>query len=409
MSKGYKGKTIACIDMGSSKIVCVIAAISGNNVRFLGYSHKESKGISSGAISDMRLAQKSITSTVIEAERMASVNIEKLVVSISGNQTKSSRLESSVKISSSMVKSSDIANLASKVRADFRRKNRETIHLIPLQYNIDDSSVVENPRYMSGNKLFAKFHALTTSKTTTLNIENCLKKCQISVNNYISEPFASALACLSENEMNLGTLLIDFGGDVTSFSLILEGKLVYVSSVPIGGNHITKDIATILGIDYLKAEKIKNLNSSLLLSNLEEEEKMTDFNSQEENKLNNLTKKDLRDIIQCRIEEILDRSKKVIEESQIPDFLINKIVLTGGVCQTIGIDKITEEIYEKDVRIGYPNNLKNIPEDLNSTSYCTIIGMLIFSRNLLLKEKIKGGFEVKNSWFKNLIEKLAMG
>jgi cell division protein FtsA len=164
MAKVLRGKIIACLDIGSSKLMCIIAAIDGENIKILGYSHKESRGISSGAISDMRLAQKSITNAVSEAERMASINIEKLVVSISGSQAKSNRVEENIKITSQTVKSSDISTIASKIRNQFRRNHREMIHLIPLQYHIDDSLPIQNPRHMSGEKLFAKFHAISTSK-----------------------------------------------------------------------------------------------------------------------------------------------------------------------------------------------------------------------------------------------------
>ncbi len=408
MSKISKGKIIACLDIGSSKLMCVIAAIDNETIKILGYSHKESRGISAGAISDMRLAQKSITNAVSEAERMAGLNIGRLLVSISGHQVKSNRIEENVKIASEMVKSSDISSLAGKVRNQFRREHREMIHLIPLQYHIDDSSPVQNPRYMSGNKLFAKFHAVSTSQTTIRNIENCLKRCQLSINNYIVEPYASSLACLSENEMNLGTLLIDFGGDVTSFSLLLEGKLVYVGSVPIGGNHITKDIATILGINFNIAEKIKNLNATLLISPIEENEiikfRITD---NENNSMMKFTKRELCEIMTCRIEEILEATKETIEKSGVPSFLINNIVLTGGVCAIIGIDKLSQEIFEKNVRIGFPSQIKDIPEELDFPIYSCALGMLYFSKNLLLREKIKGSFEIKGGWFKTLIDKLA--
>jgi cell division protein FtsA len=186
MSKNLKkGKITACLDMGSSKLVCIIASITNDDVQILGYGHKESKGIAASAISDMTLAQKSITNVVSEAERMAGFNIDRLLVGISGSQVVSTRKEVSTKIASDIVKTSDIAVLAAKVRAEFKKNNREIIHLIPLQYRIDDSAPVVNPRYMSGEKLYAKFHVVSTSQTTIKNIENCLRRCQLSVNNYI--------------------------------------------------------------------------------------------------------------------------------------------------------------------------------------------------------------------------------
>jgi cell division protein FtsA len=131
-----KGKIVACLDMGTAKLVCLIAAINNNDdIKIVGYGHKESKGISDSAISDMKLAQRAITNVVSEAERMAGFNIDRVVIGISGSQVSSTRKEVSVKIASDIVKASDIANLANKIRSDFKKNNREIIHLIPLQYN----------------------------------------------------------------------------------------------------------------------------------------------------------------------------------------------------------------------------------------------------------------------------------
>jgi cell division protein FtsA len=409
MSKNFKkGKIVACLDMGSSKLVCIIASILGEDVKIVGYGHKESRGIKASAISDMRLAQKSITNVVSEAERMAGFNIDRLLIGISGSQVTSTRKEVSTKISSDVVKASDIASLAAKVRAEFKKNNREIIHLIPLQYRIDDSSPVVNPRYMSGETLYARFHVVSTSQTTIRNIENCLKRCQLSVNNYVVEPYASGLSCLSDNEMNLSALLVDIGGSSTSFSVILEGKLIHVGSSPLGGVHITKDISTILNINFDAAEKIKNLNGSLLITPIEERElikmKFTDSEGQE---LIQITRAELRDIIQSRLEEIFESVKAVLDKSGIPIYKLGNIVLTGGVTSIIGIDKLASEIFEKNVRIGYPNRLDGVASEILNPTHSCSLGMLVFLYNLHLKEKIKDGFETKSSFFARLIEKLA--
>jgi cell division protein FtsA len=191
--KNYKkNKVVACLDMGSSKLICIIAAIDDSQIKILGYGHKESRGIVGSTITDMRLAERSITNVISEAEKMAGFNIDKILVSISSSQVVSTRKEISAKIASDIVKNSDISNIASKIRQEFKKKNREIIHLIPLQYKLDGSTPISNPRYMTGERLSIKFHAVSTSQTTIKNIENCLKRCQISVNNYIAEPFASA-------------------------------------------------------------------------------------------------------------------------------------------------------------------------------------------------------------------------
>jgi cell division protein FtsA len=409
MSKNAKKrKIVACLDMGSSKLVCLIASITNDDIKILGYGHKESRGISASAISDMRLAQKSITNVVSEAERMAGFNIDRLLIGISGSQVISTRKEVSTKIVSDVVKASDIGVLAAKVRAEFKKNNREIIHLIPLQYRIDDSLPVVNPRYMSGDTLHAKFHVVSTSQTTIKNIENCLKRCQLSVNNYVVEPYVSGLSCLSENEMHLGSLLIDIGGSSTSFAIILEGKLIHVGHSPIGGVHITKDISTILNIGFEAAEKIKNLNSSLLISPIEERElikmKLIDSEAQE---MIQITRSELRDIIQSRLEEIFESVKTILEKSGISVYKLGNIVLTGGVASIVGVDKLASEVLERNVRIGYPNKLESIASELLNPTHSCSLGMLAFLYNLHLKEKIRDGFESKNSWFARLIEKLA--
>ncbi|MBM5782641.1 MAG: cell division protein FtsA [Pelagibacterales bacterium] len=410
MTKNFKkGKIVACLDIGSSKVVCLIASINSGHVEILGYGHKESKGIVGSVVSDMKMAQKAITSVVAEAERMAGLNIDKLLVGISGNQVKSTRRDVSVKVASDIVKFSDIGNLANMVRSEFRKKNREIIHLIPLQYNLDDLPVVENPRYMSGDKLHAKFHVVSTSYNTVRNIENCLKRCQLSINSYVVEPYASSLSCLTENENNLGTLLIDIGGSSTSFCVIISKKLFYVGSSNIGGIHITKDISTILNIKFELAEKIKSLNNSLLISPLEEKEliklKILDF--EEGPEMVNINRLEFRDIIKARLEEMFELTKESLQKAGIPLDIIGNVVLTGGVTSTVGIDRLASEIFGKNVRIGYPTKPEGIPSEILNPTYSSCLGMMVFLKNMYLRERIKDGFEVKNSWFRQFIEKLA--
>lgn len=402
-----KGKIVACLDLGSSKIVCLIGSIDNGELKILGYGHKESRGIIGSSISDMRLAQKSITNAVAEAERMAGVNIDRLLVGISGSQVKSNRKEVSIRITSDIVKSSDIAALANMIRSKIKKKNYEVIHLIPLQYRIDDSSAIENPRYMTGEKLYAKFHIVSAPQNIIKNIENCLKRCQLSVNNYVVDPYASSLSSLSEN--NLGTLLIDIGGSSTSFCIILAGKLFYVGHSLLGGIHVTKDIATILNISFASAEKVKSLNNSLLISPLEEKEiiKLKNTDSHDDPEMIKINRLELRDIMKARLEEIFELVKSDITKAGIPLDVMSNIVLTGGVTSTVGIDRLASEIFDKNVKIGYPNKIEGVPTEILSPTFSCCLGMMIFLKNMYLKEKIKDGFEVRDNWFRRFIEKLA--
>lgn len=411
MSKiSKKGKIVACLDIGSSKLVCIIASITAESVKILGYGHKESNGIKSSTISDMRVAQKSILNVVSQAERMAGLNIDKVLVSISGTQSHSNIIDDNIKIHD-IVKASDIENLTNKIRQKFKQNNREVIHLIPIEYRIDDSLPVVNPRYMSGNKLYAKFHVVSVSVTTINNIEHCLKNCQISARGYICEPYSSALSCLSKNEMRLGSLVLNMGFHATSIAMILDGKFIKVANLPIGGFHITKDISTIFNISLGLAEQIKNLNSSLFISPIEEKEmikmKLASIGEIEENaEIIGVTRIKLRDIIESRLEEIFESTKELLQNSKIPSYAFSNIILTGGVATIVGIDKLASEIFDKNVKIGYPNKLNISQSEILSPANCCAIGMLVFLKNRASKEKSEFLFKGKSGFFSKIFDKL---
>jgi len=402
-----KGKIVACLDIGTTKMVCLIANINDKEITILGYGYRESRGVIASAISDMRQAQKAITNVVCDAERMAGFNIDRLVVGLSGTETLSQKKIVKSKIASDMVKNSDITNLANEIRFEYKKNNREVIHLLPLQYRIDDSNPVQNPRYMTGEFLSARFNVVSSSSTTVRNIENCLKRCQLSIYNYIAESYSAALSSLTDNELNLCTAIIDIGGGDTSFAIIFDNKLVYTGNFNVGGIHISRDIAMVLNINFETAETIKNLNNSLIMSSVEEREtinlKAEDFDI---TNVELITKKNLRDIIQSRLEEILESVKNLMEKSGYGSMSINNIVLTGGVSNILGIDKIANNIFKKPVRIGYPIRVNNIPEIFEDPAFCSVFGMLIFLKNIYAKEKIKDGFETRNSLFRRFVDKL---
>ncbi len=407
MSKN-KGKIVACLDLGTTKITCIIAAVNERKISVLGFSYKKSQGIMASAISDMKLAQESISKVVSDAEKMAGFNIDRLIVGLSGSQIISEKKEVSNKIFGNIVKDSDITNLARKIASEYKKNNREVIHLIPLKYKIDNSNYVQNPRYMSGEKIMTKFHVVSIATTTTKNIENCLKRCHLSVNNYVSESYCSALSFLNDNEFNMGSLVIDIGGVSTSFSVIIEGKLIYTGHVNIGGIHVTRDISTILNVDFEIAEQIKRLNSSLIINPIEEKElikmKVGSFN--DNFGIVRIAKKELKEIISCRIEEIIELVKKDLDRNGYGPHLFNNIITSGGVCSIIGIEKIVNEVFDKQSKVGYPQKAQNLPSELNDPSFASAIGMLVFLQNIYKKEKNGEGFNSKNGLIKRFINYL---
>lgn len=400
-------KVVACLDMGSSKLVCIIATIGHNGLKVIGYGHKEARGTIGSTISDMLLAQKSIISVISQAERMAGINIDQILVNISANHVRSYHEVASTKVSADSVRNCDIISLTEKVRSHFKKKKCEVIHLIPLQYNIDNLYAVDNPRYMTGNELSAKFHVIATPKSIIQNIESCLKKCQISISNYVVDCYASSLSCLGPGERDLRTLLIDIGSRYTSCSLFSDSKLIYVNSLNLGGYNLTKDVSTILNIDYYEAEKIKNLNSSLVITEIEKKELIkVGYNNANSQSLS-INRYEFREIIQSRLEEIFSSIKRVLEGHSIQIDMISNIVVTGGTASCVGIDRVVSDVFLKNVRIGYPKRIDANGADIFSPNNSCALGMLEFLHQIHLRENAKHNIRMKNSWVKRVFDKIS--
>lgn len=389
LSKLQKGEIFASLDIGSSKIVCIIASIYNADIKIIGFSQKAAIGIKGSNITDMKLAQQCILGVISEAENIAGVNIDKILVNISANYKKSFHEIITTKISSDSVRNCDVLSITNKIRKKFIKNNYEIIHLIPLKYKIDDSYPVDNPYYMKGSKLEAQFHIVTVPRIIINNIEECLKKCQISINSYISDCYASSISCLTENEKNLRTLVIDIGSQVTSFCIYSESKLIYLNSVSLGGINITKDISTILNVAFNIAEKLKILNSSLIIRPIEQKELIKVEKHYNISNHISITRSEFKDIIESRLEEIFQSIKAILEQSSIKIDMISGIVITGGTSSIIGIDRIISNIFLKNVRIGYPKRIPSYNSEIFTVSNSCSLGMISFLGNIQIQRKIK--------------------
>ena len=295
--------------------------------------------------------------------------------------------------------------MVNNIRDEYRKNNREIIHLIPLQYKIDGSSTVENPRQMSGKSLFCRFHIISIPSAIVTNIANCLKKCQLSINNYLAESYSAALSTLTENELEFGTLTIDIGGENSSYCLIVDNKLIHAGNFAVGGSHITRDICAILNINFTTAEKIKNLNNSLMINSIEEKELIrldTTINAD----IVGVTRGQLKDIIRFRIEEIIESIKENLIKNKINPFLFNNVVLTGGCGAIVGIDKLCAKILKKNVRIAIPNNIEDLPQELKDSTFASACGMLIFLKDHHVQSNNTYNFDNRRGFFGRIIDRL---
>ncbi len=380
-----KQRIVASLDIGSNKIVCLIGYINANGKVFIkGFGHQQAKGIYGGKIVNKKEAEKSILSTISIAERMAGFNIQSITVNINTAEVASSTINSNIKINNREVKNKDIFMLLKDIKNILKKEGKEIVHLIPLQYEID-GDVVENPYGMTANDLKINFHLLSTPKSNLNKINECIKAVMLNINNYVSNAYASSLSVLEDTEKELGVLLLDIGYSNTNMSFIYNNKYLFESSIPVGGDHITKDISSIFKTNQNVAEKVKVINTNFTLSKKNEDELIKiEIDDEEDFKVSTNKIKLVNDIAKARIEEIVNIAMKKLENNKLNGAL-QYIVLTGGTALIPGIDMFINNITNIETRIGYNEKLaiqdKGLSVELKSPVYSVSVGILKFIQN----------------------------
>jgi len=374
-----KISNFVALDFGSSKIAAIAAYINKKGeIKVASQNLHHSKGVKSGIILDLKNAESSIVSAIYELEKDCNKNIKKVILSLSGAATKSYYLNYTIKVSGATVTEQDIKKLLQKALQEFKVKNQEIIHYFPLEFILDNNSI-ENPIDMYGRELGCELHIIAASPNMLSNMVQCFAKCHIEVINITLAIYASAISCLTNDEKNLGSLIIDIGDKTTSFGIFLSGKLMYTGHIDIGSFHISSDIAKVFGIDLVTAEKLKILYGNTTLSSFDKDHiiNMEDFQADtHHNFAGAVTIYKLAEVIKARAEEILRMVKSEYDKATKEQMSVYRIVITGGGSQLRGLKELASRVFEKQTRIGKPELIDGFTEDYNPYAYSAVIGML---------------------------------
>ena len=376
MSKAQK---IAILDIASRKVVCIIASVNGDNEpKLLGFGHQLSEGIKAGIIIDIKKAERAILAALNAAEKMAGETIEEAFVNISGSNITSNHINIETKISGHEVTFKDIDLMIRKGNELFENPETEIIQSIPLGYKIDDSEGIKDPIGMFGQTISTNLHVVTASATSVRNIKNCLGKCHVNIKDFIVSSYASGLSVLTEDERDIGVTLLDIGAGNTSIAIFSEGYPVYFDSVPVGGVHITRDIALGLSVGIPFAERLKVIHGSAISTDSDDLDRIELVDEDDNvNAEKSITKAELTSIIKPRVEEILELAKTNLEKSGLYSIAGNKVVITGGSSQLQGMKEVAGHVFRKYVRLASPQDVKGLPESAKGPSFSTAVGMLL--------------------------------
>ena len=366
------------LDIGTSKIVAIVAKIKEENeISIIGIGQAESKGLKKGVVINIDSTVSSIKTAIEEAELMSDCKIEKVTTGIAGSHIRSFNSTGMVAIRDAEVSQNDVDRVIETATAINIPSDQQILHVIPQEFIIDGQEDIKEPIGMSGRRLEVRAHIVTGAISAAQNIIKCIKRCGISVSDLVLQPLASSNSILTEDEKNLGTLLIDIGGGTTDIAIFSGGAIRHTAVIPIAGDQITSDIAMALRASTNEAEAIKLTHGVCKQSLVEKrtEFEVAGLGDRAQNRL--LSKNTLAAVIEPRVEELFSLVSQVSRESGFDELISSGVVLTGGSSLLVGVVELAEDVFFRQVRVANPNYSGNLSDVISNPRYSTAMGLII--------------------------------
>lgn len=378
---------IAALDIGSSKICCFIAEVkSPGNLEVIGIGHQASKGVKSGTIIDLRAAETAVAHAVEAAEimardRMQGQHIKSVFINVPGMHTLPHPLSVDVRIAGHEVSEKDVQNALAHARNLVVPGKEELIHVIPAGYTIDGTRGIQEPRGMIGQHLGVNITAITGLSPALRHLAAVAGQNNLELDGFCATPYASGLAASVGDELQLACTVIDMGGGTTSIAVFFEGKIIYSAAIPVGGQHVTNDIARGLITSIADAERIKTLYGSAHATSIDNGEliHIPPVGEDEQEQPNYVPRSFLTSIIQPRIEETFELVRAKLVDSGINQIAGRRVILTGGAAQLPGLCDIGQLILDKQIRLGKPKSIKGLAEATGGPAFSTAVGLLLYA------------------------------
>ncbi len=374
---------VAAVDLGTSKVACFILRPEGVNraVRTLqtaGVGYVQSRGVRAGVITDTELAIESIAQAVERAETLAGVQVSGVTVSTAGGDLGSQRVVSQVSIGARPVCEADCARAVTAAIAKLRAPGRRPIHFLPISWTVDGHKGVRDPRGMAGRDLKLDLLVVTMEETAFSTLCYCVERAHLRFEGAVAAPLASALSALEEDEMDLGCVCIDMGGGSTSMAVFANGSLAHLDSIPVGGGHVTQDIAKGLSTTIAGAERIKTLHGSAIASNGEDREMIEAPPRGDDPGAGPVVapRSMLKGVIAPRVEETFELLRDRLKACGVPIEPGAGIVLTGGASQLAGVRETAVRVFDRPVRLGRPRRTPHLADAAAGPAYCAAAGVL---------------------------------
>lgn len=386
-----KTHIVSVLDIGSSKVVCMIARLTPrdasqilpgrtHNIEIIGIGHQRSQGIKNGVIVDLEAAEYVVRQAVDAAERMAGLTIDSLIVNVSAGRLQSDTYSAAIDLGGQDVDASDLRRVLSAVSRRSVNEERQVLHSLPAGFSLDGERGIRDPLGMYGETLGVDLHVVTAERLALRNLELCVNRAHLSVEKMVATPYASGLAALVDDEVELGCAAIDMGAGTTTISVFAEGRLVHTDAISLGGRHVTTDLARGLSTRMEDAERLKCVHGSTLTTSVDEREMIAvpSIGEDDFDQPRQVSKALLSKIVRARVEETLELIRDRIQLSGFSGVVGKRVVLTGGASQLIGLCDLARRILSRNVRIGRPMGVSRLPAAAKGPAFSTAAGLLIY-------------------------------
>jgi cell division protein FtsA len=385
-----RSATLSVLDVGTSKVVCVVAellpvpeieTLRGRThlARIVGIGHQRSMGLKGGAIVDLEAAETAIRQAIHAAERMAKVEIQSVIVNLTGGRLGSEHFEATVPVRGA-VDAAEIHRVLDAASGHNLRQGRTVLHALPTGFSLDDQHNIVDPQGMVGERLGVDLHVVTSEAAAARNLMLAVERCHLGIEAVVATPYASGLSAVVDDEAELGCALVDMGGGTTSVGVFAGGHLVHIDAIAVGGHHVTMDVARGLTTRVAAAERLKTLYGSAIISSSDDRDMIAvpQVDEDERDVPNHLPKSHLVRIIKPRVEEILELVRDRLRKAGFAAQAGRRVVLTGGASQLVGMPETARRILQGQVRVGRPLGIKGLPEAAKGPAFSAVVGMLVY-------------------------------
>ena len=379
------GNYIAALDIGTSKVVCLIGSISdSHSIEIVAMGSYPSSGLKKGVVVNIDATTDAIQKSIEQAKNSFEGKIKNVFVGIAGNHIKSLNSHGIVGIKDKEVTQLDIEKVIDAAQAVAIPSDQRVLHVLPQEFVIDDQDAIREPLGMSGVRLESHVHLVTCANNAIQNIEKCVKRCGIGIDGFVLEQLASSYSILSNDEKELGVCIVDIGGGTTDIAIFNNGSICFTGVIPIAGDQVTSDIAVALRTPTPQAEELKQ-KFGCAVSEFTKEADSIEVAGVGGRPPRELSRKVLSEIIEPRYVELFELVLAEIQRNGFENKIPAGIVLTGGTSRMEGVAELAESIFKTTVRIGIPNNFKGMETILKNPIYATSLGLLNYGFDKIMQ------------------------